>query len=341
MEKGVMKISDNQYYIPPIAALGAGAMITQLVYLREFLALLNGNELVIGLVLAGWMLLTGAGAKLGRAARSDSAWLPALMHILLGIIPVLTLWLLRHFRNDLFDAGRIPGFFEASTVAFGAMLPFCIVSGMLLNIYSRLMSDASDNRIAGVYMMDTIGAIGGGAAFSFLFVYIFNSFANFYVVAILNFLAAGWIALHSANGFARRAAFWMSTALILATGAMSFLDIDRSSLDDLFAGQELIESRNSEYGRGVVTRTAEQLNFYENGVFLFSTDNPIAAEESAHYAMIQRPGADTVLMISGGASGGAAEALKYNPRQLDYVEINPAIIELARKYTNNLDDPRI
>ena len=48
-----------------IGALGMTSTALQVVVLREFIATADGNELVIGVVLALWMLLTGAGSLLG------------------------------------------------------------------------------------------------------------------------------------------------------------------------------------------------------------------------------------------------------------------------------------
>ena len=46
--------------------LGSTSIIAQVILLREFLSVFSGNELVIGLVLANWMILTGLGAYLGQ-----------------------------------------------------------------------------------------------------------------------------------------------------------------------------------------------------------------------------------------------------------------------------------
>ena len=51
-----------------IACLGLSAFLTQLTLMRELLGVLSGNELVFGVVLGSWMLLTGIGSALGRAA---------------------------------------------------------------------------------------------------------------------------------------------------------------------------------------------------------------------------------------------------------------------------------
>lgn len=50
----------------PVFALGSTAIISQLIILREFMTIFNGNELVIGTILGNWMILTALGAFLGR-----------------------------------------------------------------------------------------------------------------------------------------------------------------------------------------------------------------------------------------------------------------------------------
>ena len=82
--------------------------------LREFLSIFQGNELVIGVVLATWMVLTGLGSFLGkfaqRAARSKAFFAGALLA--LGLLPSLTVFLLRYLRNVLFLPGGMLGLME-------------------------------------------------------------------------------------------------------------------------------------------------------------------------------------------------------------------------------------
>ena len=56
-----------------------------------------------------------------------------------------------------------------------------------------------------------------------------------------------------------------------------------------YAGQNVVFHGESPYGSLVTTEAAGQLNFIENGVPLFSTQNTEQIEESVHYAMAQRP----------------------------------------------------
>ena len=109
-----------------------------------------------------------------------------------------------------------------------------------------------------------------------------------------------------------------------------------------FHGQHVLSCANSPYGRLVVTESDGQFDFIENGVPLTSTRDDQHVEETVHYAMAQRPDARKVLLVGGGISGTAKEILKYNVSRVDYVELDPLILEFGRKYLpESLADNRI
>jgi spermidine synthase len=49
-----------------VAGLGVSAVMTQLALMRELLGAFSGNELVLGISMGGWLMLTGLGTWLGR-----------------------------------------------------------------------------------------------------------------------------------------------------------------------------------------------------------------------------------------------------------------------------------
>ncbi len=105
----------------------------------------------------------------------------------------------------------------------------------------------------------------------------------------------------------------------------------------LFPGQQLIESRDTPYGNLSVTRTGQQTNVFENNTLLFSTDNQQSSEESIHFALVQHDSPKNVLLISGGITGLTTEILKYpSIDTIDYIEIDPLIFEIGKKYTHSL-----
>jgi spermidine synthase len=48
--------------------LGLASVMTQLALMRELLSAFAGNEMVLGIALGLWLLLTGLGTSLGRTA---------------------------------------------------------------------------------------------------------------------------------------------------------------------------------------------------------------------------------------------------------------------------------
>jgi len=109
-------------------------------------------------------------------------------------------------------------------------------------------------------------------------------------------------------------------------------DLDNFSKSLIYGKQQIVLNEETPYGNLLVTKTGEQFNFFENGLSLFSTDNIITNEESVHYAMLQHPNPKNILLVSGGISGMIDEVLKYKLSGIDYVEINPAIVEAGKRF---------
>jgi spermidine synthase len=131
----------------------------------------------------------------------------------------------------------------------------------------------------------------------------------------------------------------------LAGGVMAAAvlgDLDGVSTAWQYPRQHIVARANSPYGKLIVTESDGQYDFIENGVPLTSTRDDQHVEEAVHYAMAQRPLARKVLLVGGGISGTARELLKYNVTRVDYVELDPLILEFGRKYLpESLADNRI
>ena len=334
-----------------ICALGVSAFITQLTLMREFLCVFAGNELVFGIVLGNWLLLTGAGSYLGRVA-------PRLKHpigvlvvaqILVAVLPVADVFLLRTFRNvvfvrEVFVRGAAVGPTETVLACFLLLAPYCLVAGFLLTLASLILARRKEPASIGqVYFLDNVGDIVGGVLFSFVLIYFFDHFRILYFPAFVNLIFAALVALVFKRGVLLALAGVVAVAL--CSLVLSY-DLDDVSAGIQHTGGRIVYKGNSPYGSLVVTESAGQYNFIENGVPLFSTHNIEEVEETVHYAMAQRPDARRVLLISGGVSGTAREILKYWDDEdgdvgVDYVELDPLIIEVAKRFLpESLEDPR-
>ncbi len=331
----------NKLLFLSITCLGISHIITQLTLLRELLAIFSGNELTIGIILANWMLLTGVGAYLGRIFRSERLQLNTLLifQTAAAVLPIASVFLIRVMRDRIFIRGELLGLTSIFFATFVLLLPYCILTGILLTLACSLFTFRNkEKNIGTVYFLDNIGDILGGSMFSFIFIYFFDSFRILYFPAAFNLVSA-----HLLGSLSGRRVF--SATVILITAALfvfvSIYDLDSYTIQRLYEGQEVVLHKDTRYGKLVVTKLEEQYNFFENGFLLFSTDDIIRVEETVHYAMAQTEDPKRVLLVSGGITGTAMEILKYGVERVDYVELDPEVVRIGRKYTKNLDDDRI
>lgn len=325
-----------------VCCLGISAFITQLTLMRELLSVFSGNELIFGIVLGNWLLLTGIGSALGRTASRLKSPLTVLVValILVAVLPIADVFLLRTLRNVVFVRGAEVGVTETVACCFVLLAPYCVIAGYVLTLACLILASGKDpSSIGRVYFLDNIGDVVGGLLFSFGLIYLFDHFGILYFPAMLNLVFAGLVAMLLPRPVLPATAAALAAAVL---GSIATCNLDELSTEIQYAGQQVVYRGTSPYGSLIVTRSGRQINFIENGVPLFSTENAQEVEETVHYAMAQRPHARRVLLISGGVSGTAREILKYGVAAVDYVELDPLILRVARQYLpESLDDPRI
>jgi spermidine synthase len=324
-----------------IGGLGVSAVMTQLALMRELLTPYWGNELALGIILGNWLLLTGIGTWLGRTSERVTDPIPTLFiaQWLVALLPLAQVFLLRTTWNLCFLRGTAVGLGEMVVSCFVLLLPYCLVSGYLLTWACALLSKTDAGGAGRIYVADTVGSIVGGLAFTFVLDRFFDHIALLCFPAFLNLTLACWVAWK----VGRRAL--LSTGIVTAVallGWLSLSDPDALSTARQFAPQQIVFRGHSPYGRLIVTQSASQFDFVENGVSFASTHDVERSEETVHCAMAQRPDASHVLLISGGVSGTTKEILKYARSRVTYVELDPLIIEVGRKFMpESLSDARL
>ena len=362
-----------------LAGLGLAAVMTQLALMRELLCAFAGNEMVLGIALGLWLLLTGLGTSLGRTADKLRNPLAVLFtaQIFIAVIPLAQVFAVRALRNVVFVRGAEVGVTGTVLSAAVLLLPFCLVAGYTLTLGCSILNRRGDASGAGrVYVADSLGSVAGGALFSFVLVRFLDHIALLAVPALLNLAAAAWLGRSrrresaltfmglKVRGLTSAATMFMERAggvassislvnllrreifiLTLAAGIAAFVWLvhsDALSTALQFPDQNVLFHANSPYGRLVVTESGGETNFIENGIAVVSTPNVEQVEEAAHYAMSQRPDARRVLLVSGGVAGVAKEILKYNVAGVDCVELDPLVIETGRRFLpEHFADPRI
>lgn len=323
------------------AALGITSITTQIILLRECVAVFQGNELVLGVAIGSWMVLTAAGSFLGAFSRrlaSRRGTLPAALFCI-SILPLLSVFFLRFLRNVFFTAGSMIGIAQTLLVLVAVLAPYCLAAGFL---FAFLAFNAPHRSGAGqtglVYSWEAAGSVAGGVVFNIMLIALFDTFQTLAVLLVVNM---GLITALAWRRDFSKPRIVLAALLILALAGMTFFRLDALTRRSLFPGQEIVYFRDTPYGNLTVTRQDDQLNFFENSLLMFSTDDVITNEESVHYALLQRPPPRRVLLTGGGISGTAQEILKYGVDKIDYLEMNPWVIDIGRKYTTALNDGRI
>ncbi|MGD0869204.1 MAG: fused MFS/spermidine synthase [Bryobacteraceae bacterium] len=354
--------------------IGFTAAIAQIVLLRELMVVFYGNESSIGLMLGSWLFWTAAGSslagRLAARARQPRRLMAAIQVLIAAILPgtVLAVRAAKGFLQTV--PGEVLGPGAMLLTSFSTLGPLCILSGALFTAGSQVYaatyattarkhsrdghrSLTVERQVAAcieatgsVYLWEAVGASGGGVVAGLMLIRYLSSLEIAWLLAVLNLMAASGLAIA-----ARPLRYAAIGGLLGMAAVLTFFgwpqSLEASSQKHFWRGQRLVATRNSVYGSLAVVGTEGSRSVYENGVVLFNAPDPAAAEEAVHYALLEHPSPRSLLLIGGGLNGSIAQALRHPTlERVDYVELDPAILDLAREYFPNewlalRTDPRV
>ncbi len=320
--------------------LGSTTMIAQVILLREFLTVFNGNELVIGMVLANWMILTGIGAWLGsfplKIKRAFPVIVPGLL--LLSVLPFAVVLLINFLKNIVFPIGAMISLLQMLAASFLLLLPLCLISGFLFTFLAKCYSDASkENQTGPVYGFESLGSIAGGLLSGAVFIFVFSSIESLLVLPVLNGIALLYISFRQNRGKLA----WLSVTVIVAAVFILFFNPEKTIRSFIFPNQHIVASKDSPSGNIVITQRETQVSVYNNNILLFDSENFMANEEMVHFSMLQHPKPKNVLLVSGDLTGQIAEVKKYNPTAIHCLEENRWMLRMMKDSLKKITDSRI
>jgi spermidine synthase len=332
--------------------IGCSAVLGQIVLMRELMAVFNGNEISLGILLATWLFWTAMGSLVCSALAQrerNARRAVAVLECLLGISLPLTVWALR-WSKSLFQtvSGELVGPLPVLLASLICLSLFCVIAGALFVAAARMMSieSAVDARRASstAYLLEAAGSAVGGIIASLVLLRFLSPFQIAGIVLVLNLLMAAvlWLRMNRKQIAAAVAAATLLAVFLLIEVAPR---MERLAQAQEWRGFHLLASRDSIYGNLTVIATGNNRSLYENGLILASTPDESAAEESVHYALLEHPAPRKILLIGGGAGGSVPQALKYpTVEHIDLVELDPALIRMARDYLpadSSPLDPRV
>jgi len=323
--------------------------IIQVLLIREFIINFQGNELSLGVILANWMLLMALGSwQLGKLADRLTRKVTVFIvtQVLVAIILPLEILYARSINNLVgLGPGEVVGLFPIFYCSLLVLAPIGILHGFQFALGSRIMASGSRApavEVGKVYIFEAVGTMVGGIMFTYWLVHYLYPLAIALGVSLLS-LASAWLLLKP-EAIAWRSGkdqgakllvglFTLAMGLgvyFMVTGGMDALH--HISARWQWQGHNLIYYQNSPYGNVSITRSGEQLNFYESGLPLFSVPNPDVAfnEEVVHFPMLHHPWPKKVLLIGGGIGGTLEQVLKHPVSEVHYAELDPLIITAAR-----------
>lgn len=309
-----------------LLTIGFISILGQVALLRELNVAFYGIELIYLLAMGVWMFWTALGALIGRRSFTPSAavisWLLLLFALLLPLEVVL-------IRGARIVFGGIPGaylpFLSQLVIILLALLPVGTLLGLLFQWAARSYI-GHQRSLAMAYAIESAGGLLGGLAATLLLA---AGSQNFAAVVLCSLLTSTVVLFSKTSGSApaRIAAICLAALFIAGLWFSSRLDFGMTRWNH----PSLIETRDSPYSRISFTRQQGQIAVFENDVLGLETEST-AAEEFVHLAAIQHDAPKQVLMLGGGVDGLVRELLKHRPRQIDYVELNPVLLELARQH---------
>lgn len=341
-----------------LLALGTGAVVAQVVLLREVFATFAGSEITAAVALGLWLICTGAGSLLGghldrpqnrliRAA-SPRLWRLSAAHFALAFLPFAMLAVMRALPLLAGVRGSALGLPAALAGSLVVFLPYGLLSGGMVPVLGRLAStrppsatvlgDESDARWA--YALDSAGSAGGGlllgmALASGLSHGLSLALAGLpHVVMGARYGSAAPVTRYEPgagpqpSGRSSRLA-GPAAALLIAALISIGLWADRATIAWRYPGQQVLLVRDTPFGQLAVTRTGAQRNLLQDAIPLTSTGD-LSAELRVHPPLCQVPEGARVLLLGGSISGSLRVAMLHRPAGVDCVETDATIFRLGR-----------
>jgi spermidine synthase len=292
--------------------MGLSSILLQILCLRALLSTFSGNELIIGITLTAWLILISLGSYLGSRTTPRGAF--GLSFLFIALISQPTILLVKLLRPILdFELGEVIPLPTTMLWTTLSMTLLCIVIGFQFPLaVSYLREKASE-----VYSLEAAGAFVGGIIFTFILSGNVDTSKIAVIIAWINILTSFYL-------LKKRA-----IPLFLILPMIFYVVWINISSSLQYTGLELIKRTESRYGEIVVLKLRDQFNVYSSEKYQFSYPDLQTEELKAHLPMSLQPSAKHILIV-GGSPAVIREFLRYPVSKIDFVEIDPILIEISK-----------
>ena len=338
---------------------GAVAMLAQVVLLRQLLAVVEENEIFLGVFFALWFAGIFVGATIGGRIRAQGNRLARITLALLtaqALFFPLCVFSIQAVRTNLgLPAAQPLDFSTLSAIAAAHLVPFSLITGLTFPLLCRLDAQHSPRENASlstIYATEALGGLAAGAIFTFWL-------AGRIGAPALGLAAVGFVALNAALAASllmqRGRKTWTIGFLIVAilTTIVWSPPVRRPLVERVanrawrtYGGIERIAQTETRHGRLALARAADQFSLLVNGRFVLSFPDPRTAAATANLMLAERPSPRRILLIGGLGHGLVKHWLAAGCERIDVVEVDPDLPAflmpwLPAEDRRALDDPRV
>ncbi len=283
------------------------------------------------LIIGFYMAFMGLGAYFSKLFTSRLIYHFIIIELLLGLVgafsvPLCYLYIL---YAD-FDGFNLFVFLLISVIG--------ILTGLEVPLLTRILEHdyALKDNISNILSFDYLGALIATIAFPFFLLPFVGVFKSSLFFGLLNIIAGLITFLFFRNEIeipkSRKVLMGLALTSIVSIILFSIVST-RSFMTRWHNGifkHPVIYSEQSSYQDITVTKTKDEFRLYLNGAIQFSSKDEYRYHEAlVHLPMMQHELPKKVLLLGGGEGLAAREIFKYPIEQLDIVDIDPAITELA------------
>lgn len=318
----VYKNPTSYSVIPNLFILGFTSTSVQFLLMREIMNIAGGYELIAGVFLGSWLLASAAGAAIaGKSSLNDLGRI----NLAFSVSPAISILLMLILSRFLIRSGETPSFLLSIIFTFLLLIPFCMVSGFA---FVKLISAGKSEHIKNPgrsFSIETTGGIAAGILLTLLTANILNTYQLLLTIILLT-LAYTSLTFFITGRIIKLA---VKTLFLVIISIVLITKPDIWFRQILLPGINVTETEDTPYGNITIGTVSGEKSTYYNQRLLAYNDDAIEREEDIHYALLQRVHPEKVMMISGSPDSHLPEILKYQVKEIIFIERDPALARSA------------
>ncbi|MGD0038334.1 MAG: hypothetical protein ABSC53_13695 [Bacteroidota bacterium] len=344
----ISKTDSNYSYAKqiPLLYIGFGSILSQILLVREFLVSFYGNELSIGIIFACWLVWIGLGSAFGNIVVKHNQNVSRLFLVIIAITPlatftqILAVKFVRAFLHT--TTGEFLSMLDLLGFSFVVLSTGCFLWGLLFTLGAKSLTLEKDELWLGVnkaYILESLGSVVGGLLFSFFFTTLFSTLQIVFLIAVIAWCVVFWIVSSGKKWTALLSLIGMIIVFAVLLQPIHSLELKINAYQWSFINDKLafVRSIDTKYQNLSLLRLENQHTVYADGRPTYNIPNVYDAELFTHSIMIHYVDAKRVLVLSGGFNGVLREILKYPVQDVEYVEVDHALLPFVEPFVNTQD----